>query len=342
MSATSQQASARQQRGAKVAEVDIARRSPGDLADAYSQPGVRSLDGADVRLAARPPSLDFRPRPKDALERWAPAALRLSAVSSSSSSRGEPRQNSVGPSPSTSSTARSANDASKPRSCRSIASAVHAAHGRPGCSSPLPIEPGASNAPPPSDRRCRARTQPCRPAPVAARSSRPAAAQCRPQSRSGRRPRPPPPRARHPAPARWRRYRRARQVAWRRRDMLVSHRERCHRAAIAAPQPAVDWLTRRMVLSSKRRTVALRARSSSLPGVSGTPALTPARRAEAERSAATRDLASGLVRSRREATAERCCYAGPVRPSAPDARAAVRLRTRSKTAALKRASPIGP
>jgi hypothetical protein len=32
--------------------------------------------------------------------------------------------------------------------------------------------------------------------------------------------------------------------------MLVSHRERCHRAAIAAPQPAVDWLTRRTVLSS--------------------------------------------------------------------------------------------
>jgi hypothetical protein len=88
----------------------------------------------------------------------------------------------------------------------------------PGVHPPRSSHPAHRTRPPPSDRRCRARTRPGRRAPVAARASPPAAdpAPRRPRPRSCRPPRARPRRARHRAPGRWRGCRIARQRAWRR------------------------------------------------------------------------------------------------------------------------------
>ena len=113
---------------------------------------------------------------------------------------------------------RPANDASRSRSRGSIASAVNAAHGRPGRSSPSLIEPGVSNAST-TQRSPLPRTKH---GPVAERpwsldvSTGSGPGTTSPRSRSGRRSRAPPRRARPRAPARWRGSHRVRQRATRR------------------------------------------------------------------------------------------------------------------------------
>lgn len=168
-----------------------------------------------------------------------------------------------------SSTARSANDASRSRSRRSIAPAVQATHGRPGCRPDRLSSPTRRTPPPPNDRRYRGRTRRDRPAPVAARSFRPAAAPAprRPRPRSCRRPPARPRGARHRAPGHCRGCRRARQRARRRHagkppDVPSPCRGRRQRHR---RRPAY----RRALPSSRSRTLELRSCSWSVAARGG-------------------------------------------------------------------------